>query len=123
MHARVCRYADDALWAARRPKHVELWQALYAYTAVDTDGDLVGPRQLYKEGDGGPLDCVLHRPDGVPARGCVPTTPVRLPSCRAHELEAIQSEARQEPRLEFYGCPFSMEVRRRSLSGPTRTGW
>lgn len=54
-----------------------------------------------------PLQRIVH---GCLRALCARSSPVRLPPCRAHELEEIVAEAKANPPVEFYGCSLAMET-------------
>lgn len=84
--------ADDDAWAARRPWHVYLRQAIYAYEHQD-QGIVVEADHVE----------MLEGPRGA--------TPVRLPAGREHEEDALRREALQRKPLHLFGCPFRLEAR------------
>jgi hypothetical protein len=86
---------DGEAWAARRPRHVLLRQALSAYAS---------PEGMTRDSD----DAVVVA--GPTAHGA---TPVRLPSGREHEEEDIRRDAARRKPLHLYGCPFVLEARPR----------
>tara|TARA_B110001452_G_scaffold102296_1_gene84878 strand:+ start:1388 stop:2080 length:693 start_codon:yes stop_codon:yes gene_type:complete len=84
--------ADDDAWAARRPRHVYLRQAVYAYEHQE--------QGIVFEADSAER---LDGPHGA--------TPVRLPAGREHEEDAIRREALLHKPLHLFGCPFRLEAR------------
>eukprot|EP00617_Octactis_speculum_P022483 CAMPEP_0185753238 /NCGR_PEP_ID=MMETSP1174-20130828/11962_1 /TAXON_ID=35687 /ORGANISM="Dictyocha speculum, Strain CCMP1381" /LENGTH=423 /DNA_ID=CAMNT_0028430983 /DNA_START=150 /DNA_END=1421 /DNA_ORIENTATION=+ len=98
---------DDA-WALRRPKYVELYQAIFALR--DTDDAILKPR--ISPEDGNPGQSISQACKQSPSFCDVVGTCINLPRGRENDEYLIQAEARpfvSKP-LHLYGCPYAMEL-------------